>query len=220
MTAVAATEEPNERALAELRAYCDDGPLAGLLGRLLGPFVPVPAPVLVIAGWLVPAAVLTLGGHDVSPAALGAGMAAVVLAAGIAAGRPSSRRGDWSLPPLMRLVDYGLILWLCIVAAPGAVTACFALLAALAFRHYDTVYRLRSQRRFPPAWLRLLGGGWEGRLLFAYAFLVAGGLKTALFAAAGVLGAVSVAEAAVAWGRWSAEQQPDTQAPGREDLAE
>ncbi|MFC7104754.1 DUF5941 domain-containing protein [Nonomuraea rubra] len=40
----------------------------------------------------------------------------------------------------------------------------FVLLAALAFHHYDLVYRLR-QHVYPPPWLATLGLGWDGRMM-------------------------------------------------------
>ena len=61
---------------------------------------------------------------------------------------------------------------------------CFALLAVLAFHHYDTVYRLRHQRLAPPAWLRAAGGGWEGRVLVACVLALAGVLGPGLLVAA------------------------------------
>ena len=46
--------------------------------------------------------------------------------------------------------------------------AAFALLCALAFRHYDLVYRLRHRGVAPPRWLDRAGGGWDGRLLAGF----------------------------------------------------
>jgi hypothetical protein len=40
----------------------------------------------------------------------------------------------------------------------------FLLLGALAFHHYDLVYRLRQQV-YPPPWLATFGLGWDGRML-------------------------------------------------------
>ena len=42
--------------------------------------------------------------------------------------------------------------------------AAFALICALAFRHYDLVYRLRHRGVTPPRWVDLAGLGWDGRL--------------------------------------------------------
>ncbi len=41
----------------------------------------------------------------------------------------------------------------------GALPAAFGLVAAVAYHHYDTVYRIRGGAGAPPAWLvRTIGG--------------------------------------------------------------
>jgi hypothetical protein len=74
-----------------------------------------------------------------------------------------------------------------------------ALLVALAFRHYDVVYRVRLLGTAPGPRLSALAGGWDGRLIAAYALLLVGALPTAMYVAAAVLGAAFVADAVLSW---------------------
>ena len=57
----------------------------------------------------------------------------------------------------------------CILAAKaevnGALPAAFGLVAAVAYHHYDTVYRIRGDAGAPPRWLVRAIGGHEGRTL-------------------------------------------------------
>ncbi len=73
---------------------------------------------------------------------------------------------DWLVPPLFRAAEYGTIL---ILAARshvnGALPAAFGLVAAVAYHHYDTVYRIRGGTGAPPRWLVRAIGGHEGRIL-------------------------------------------------------
>ena len=103
--------------------------------------------------------------------------------------------------------------------ARAAYPAAFALLSALAFRHYDLVYRLRHRAEVPPRWLNLLAAGWEGRLIIAYVLLVAGALPAAFFVWAGVLGAVSLAETVVGWRRFEQARRPSLY-EDKEDVVE
>lgn len=48
---------------------------------------------------------------------------------------------------------------------PGALPAAFGLVAAVAYHHYDTVYRIRGGSGAPPHWLVRTIGGHEGRVL-------------------------------------------------------
>jgi Family of unknown function (DUF5941) len=191
-----------------LQAYRDDGPLATWLGRRLGGGAAVVAPLLTIAGAAPMAIVLLVSsGHDVPwtilPAAL---WLAVVAGAGM---RATARGGlAWTVPPLLRLTEYGLLIALASVAAPDAMPACFALLGALAFHHYDIVYRLRHQGVAPPAWVRLVGGGWDGRLGAAAALALAGALDVALVIGAAALGAMFVAESVASWQRFVRRARP------------
>ncbi|MCX5381390.1 DUF5941 domain-containing protein [Streptomyces sp. NBC_00091] len=73
---------------------------------------------------------------------------------------------DWLIPPLFRFAEYVTILALAAKAdVPGALPAAFGLVAAVAYHHYDTVYRIRGGSGAPPRWLVWTLGGHEGRVL-------------------------------------------------------
>jgi phosphatidylglycerophosphate synthase len=166
-----------------LTAYRDDGPLALAVGRLAqgGPS----STLLVLAGVVPLLVAAALAGDGALWWLAGAAVAWLVLAAGLSAGRPPG----WAVPAALRVGEYGGILWIGAIA--GAVPAAFALLLAIAFRHYDTIYRPQPPRAF--------SGGWDGRLLGALALGAAGATPAGLYALAGVLAVVFVAEAAAAW---------------------
>jgi hypothetical protein len=194
--------------MSDLVVYRDDGPLVSLLGQRPGRGVSLPAPLLTLAGGAVLVAGLASAGGGVSKAVLGIATIGYVLLAGLAAGQRLIGRLDWLVPPLLRVVEYGALLVLALLAEPAAVPACFALLAVLAYHHYNTVYRLRHQRIPPPRWLRFAGGGWELRLLVAYALLVTGGLAIGMIVAATGLAVIYAAETVLSWRRFSYAQRP------------
>ena len=113
-----------------------------------------------------------------------------------------AHRLAWLVPPLVRLVEYGSLLALTVVADPDAMPLCFAFLGVLAFHHYDTVYRLRHQRLAPPSWVRAVGGGWDGRLLVAVLLALAGVLGPGLLVGAVILALVYVTESISSWVRF------------------
>ena len=79
--------------------------------------------------------------------------------------------------------------------------AAFALICALAFRHYDLVYRLRNLGTEPPAWVGDLALGWDGRLVLGYILLVARALPAGFFVAAGLFATMFIAESIAGWRR-------------------
>lgn len=193
------------------RAFRDDGPLARAVGRLLGPRVGAPGPVLAFAGVLPLLAVAALGGGDVALPAVAAALAWAVLLGGASGGR-RSRSAAWVEPPAVRLTEYVALIWMASLEGPEAYPAAFALIAVLAFRNYDLAYRLRHQGTLPPAWVGAVAGGWDGRVVAAFALLAAGALPTGLYVAAAALGAVFLGESAASWvaaGRGAAEYDDD-----------
>ncbi|MET7932699.1 DUF5941 domain-containing protein [Streptomyces sp. NPDC005322] len=150
------------RALADL---ADSGPLAELVAKASGRGAfPYRAPGLAAFGaalLLSLAAVLDIGSWALPAAALG-----YAVCSGIAVGAPLKGPLDWLVPPLFRAAEYGTIL---ILAARsevnGALPAAFGLVAAVAYHHYDTVYRIRGGTGAPPHWLVRAIGGHEGRIL-------------------------------------------------------
>lgn len=152
-----------DRAAQALADLADSGPLAQALASLL------PGPPRKTA--LLSAA---LGAVAVVTAAWVWGPAwQVVLAAGLyvllsaeAVERPLKGALDWLIPPLFRAAEYGTVLVLAVKAdVNGALPAAFGLVAAVAYHHYDTVYRIRGDADAPPQWLVRAIGGHEGRTL-------------------------------------------------------
>jgi hypothetical protein len=184
--------------VSALRHYRDDGPLAELGGRLLGrSSTALP---WTSAALLPLLAVLVVPAQQAPLALAAAALVAAPLAGRARAGAHAGRL-DWLVPPLLRVAEYGALLLLAAGQGAATVPACYALLAALAYHHYDLVYRLRDRGESPPSWLRRGGLGWEGRLVAAAALAAADVLRPALYAAAVLLLVVYVAEGTLAWRR-------------------
>jgi hypothetical protein len=179
----------------------DDGPLARGLGATLGRAVQLPAIALLGAGAVPLLAAIAIAGSDASDAVVGAAIGWLVVTAGASRGRPHTASMRWAVSPMLRLAEYAAILWLGALAGGSGPAAAFALLAAVAFRHYDLFYRPRFLGVAPPRWVGDAAGGWEGRLLGGYLLLLAGALPAGFFAAAGVLGALFVGESVAGWMR-------------------
>ncbi|MFG3344407.1 DUF5941 domain-containing protein [Streptomyces sp. NPDC048018] len=150
------------RALADL---ADSGPLAELQARLLRGRTGVVAPVFVAAlgAVVMVAGALALPSGDVRliPVAV-----IYVMTAGLAVARPLKGALDWLVPPFFRAAEYVTVLALAAKAdSAQALPAAFGLVAAVAYHHYDTVYRIRGGTGAPPAWLVRTIGGHEGRTL-------------------------------------------------------
>jgi hypothetical protein len=206
MAATGATlAAPAQRSM--LSIYRDDGPLAQAIGARLGAVVRLPAPLLVLAGAVPLLAAAAIGGGDVSRPLAGALLGWFVLAAAASGGRPETGRLGWAAPGLVRVTEYVTILWLAAIASPSALPAAFALLSALAFRHYDLVYRLRHRGVTPPAWVNAVALGWDGRLVAAWVLLAAGALPAGFYVAAVLLAAAFVGDSVAGWLRFADEQR-------------
>jgi hypothetical protein len=181
-----------------LLVYRDDGPLAALAGRRSAlRFGGLP---LLVLGALPIIAALAAAGDDLPPDAVGlVALAFLVVVAGAGARHAQRGRFAWTVPPLLRALEYGLLIRLTAVADHHALPACYALLGVLAFHHYDTVYRLRHQGAEPPRWVRWCGGGWDGRILVATVLAAAGALDAGLIAGAVALGVLYVTESVMSW---------------------
>jgi hypothetical protein len=187
-----------------LERYRDDGLLSRALASI-GRALPVP-PILFVAAGV--AGLLTLAASEGDGASNGlvlAGVAGVVLLGGLSSGRPHTDRFAWAVPGFLRVAEYGGLLWIAASAGDSSHAAAFALIAALASHHYDLVYRPRFQGTAPPAWIGYAAGGWEGRLVFAWALLTLDALPAGMFIMAGVLGLAFAIECALSWTRLSAE---------------
>jgi hypothetical protein len=180
-----------------IAVYRDDGPLARALGRALR--LPVPPPALALAGLAPLLVAAVVGGGDVAHAAAAAVLAWALLAGGAARGGRGGAWIAWAATPLVRLTEYTGLIWIAALHGASAYPAAYALIAALTFRHYDLVYRLRHRGVLPARWVTALSLGWDGRLVLAYGLLVAGALPAGFYVVGGVLGAAFVGEAVVGW---------------------
>ncbi|WP_372411941.1 DUF5941 domain-containing protein [Streptomyces luteireticuli] len=152
-----------DRAAQALYDLADSGPIAEAVSRFARVKGAATAPVLALAGvlFLVPLVWKPFG----SPLTL-IGAAVYAVFAGLAVAAPLKGPLDWLVPPVFRAAEYVTILALAARSdAPGALPAAFGLVAAVAYHHYDTVYRIRGGTGAPPHWLVRMIGGHEGRVL-------------------------------------------------------
>lgn len=184
--------------MIQVKLYRDDGPLARVLGRLLGNAAGWPV-VLIALGMLPGIVAIVVKGAGASQGLAGACVAWLIFLGGISSGRPHDDRLRWAVPSLLRAAEYGAVLWLATIAGSSSQPAAFALLGVVAFRQYDLVYRLRYRGATPPAWVSLVTLGWDGRLVLVLVLLVAGGLPAGLYIAAGVFAVVLVGESIASW---------------------
>ncbi|MEU1664909.1 DUF5941 domain-containing protein [Streptomyces sparsogenes] len=157
-----------DRAARALGDLADSGPLAqGFAAVLRGaarrlPAFAAPAVALLGAAAVVCVSAFTSFGGP-WPVVAAAGYA---LASGLAVARPLKGPLDWLVPPVFRAAEYGTILVLAADSGVnGALPAAFGLVSAVAYHHYDTVYRIRGGTGAPPHWLVRAIGGHEGRTL-------------------------------------------------------
>ncbi|WGD39351.1 DUF5941 domain-containing protein [Streptomyces cathayae] len=162
------TGRRTERATRALADLADTGPLAERLAAVLSntaqrlPGFTAPAVALLGGAAVVTTAALTdFGGPWTALAAL-----LYVPASALAVARPLGGALDWLVPPFFRAAEYGTVLALAAHAGVnGALPAAYGLVAAVAYHHYDTVYRIRGDAGAPPPWLVRATGGHEGRTL-------------------------------------------------------
>ncbi len=150
------------------------------------------------------------------PVALWADLPAVALAAGLVGALlvgqgwqpPLHHPLDWQAPAALWVAE-SLVVAVLVHHTAGVMSAAgFAYLAAVAYHRYDVLYRQRDTGAAPPAWLSTAGLGVDGRvvLLLAVAWLAPGALIPLLWAGAGYLAVLYVAESAAGWRRWIAAQ--------------
>jgi hypothetical protein len=196
--------------MSALRVYRDDGPAATWLGRTVGRALSLGEIALLALGAVPVVVVLAVPAHTLSTQAAALAALALILLGGASSARAGEGRLAWAAAPLLRALEYGMLVKLTALAAPGDMAACYALLALLAFHHYDAAYRLIHQRAAPPAWTRAVAGGWDGRLAVAAVLALAGGLTAGMIAAVAVLAPVLVAESVVSWVRFlGTERAPE-----------
>ncbi|MFE0136008.1 DUF5941 domain-containing protein [Streptomyces sp. NPDC059037] len=153
-----------DRAAQALADLADNGPLASAFAALKKPGLPLPAPAIAFVGGAVIVCVAAFTSYG-SPWVV---VAAViyVITSGLALARPLKGPLDWLVPPFFRVAEYSTVLVLAVNAdVNGALPAAFGLVAAVAYHHYDTVYRIKGGTGAPPHWLVRAIGGQEGRVL-------------------------------------------------------
>ncbi|UGY95292.1 DUF5941 domain-containing protein [Streptomyces gobiensis] len=186
------------RALAEL---ADSGPIAEAVARTVrGAAAPVVAALGTVA--VIGAALWAPTGSWWPVLAA----ACYALLSGLAVSRPLKGPLDWLVPPLFRTAEYTTILVLAARSeVNGALPAAFGLVAAVAYHHYDTVYRIRGGTGAPPHWLvRAIGGHEERTLVVTVAAALWLGVgdtwfTIALTALAGALALAVLAESIRFW---------------------
>jgi len=185
--------------MSALRFYRDDGPLveAAACGLRTAPVAALPWTAAVV----VPFLALLLATPASAPLVLAVAVVVAAVPAVMAVHSDHDGPLDWLGTPLLRIGEYAALLRLAVLDGSATVPACYALLAALAYHHYDLVYRLRDRGEEPSALLRRAGLGWEGRLLAAAALTALGVLRPAMYVAAAVLLTVYVTEGVVGWRR-------------------
>ncbi|MFI5674143.1 DUF5941 domain-containing protein [Streptomyces cellulosae] len=187
-----------DRAAQALADLADSGPLASLVARATR--ARLGAPLLVALGGTAVLTVALFSGVTWAPVA---GAVVYTVAAGQALYRPLKGALDWLVPPLFRAAEYGTVLVLAAHAdVNGALPAAFGLVGAVAYHHYDTVYRIRGDAGAPPAWLVRAIGGHEGRTLLVtvlYAALTASQFKVALTVLAVAVALVVLVESIRFW---------------------
>ncbi|MFD4602448.1 DUF5941 domain-containing protein [Streptomyces sp. NPDC058464] len=187
-----------DRAAQALADLADNGPLAGFVSRALR--APLGSPFLVALAGVAVLTVSLFSGVTWAPVA---GAVVYALASGQALARPLKGALDWLVPPLFRAAEYGTVLVLAGKAGVnGALPAAFGLVAAVAYHHYDTVYRIRGNAGAPPAWLVRAIGGQEGRVLLVTvlaAVLTGAQFKVALTVLAVIVAGLVLVESIRFW---------------------
>ncbi|MFB6983119.1 DUF5941 domain-containing protein [Streptomyces scopuliridis] len=180
-----------DRAAQALADLADSGPLAELVARVLrrpARVLPGVLPFLIaLAGGVVVVATAAFaplkspspGYAPFDSPVLILGGLVYVLTSGFAVARRMGGALDWLIPPVFRAAEYTTILVLAARSdVPGALPAAFGLVAAVAYHHYDTVYRIRGGAGAPPRRLVRTLGGHEGRTLLV---IVAAAFSTRAF---------------------------------------
>jgi phosphatidylglycerophosphate synthase len=194
-----------DRAAKALADLADSGAVAEALARVLNK-LPVKPPLGARVFVALPGAALLVLAAALEPYGSVLPVAAAVLyvlTSAAAVSLPLKGALDWLVPPIFRAAEYGTVL---ILAAKsqvnGALPAAFGLVAAVAYHHYDTVYRIRGNAGAPPAWLVRVIGGHEGRTLLVIvlaAALTASQFKVALTAMAVAVALVVLVESIRFW---------------------
>jgi hypothetical protein len=180
-----------------LESYRDDG----LLVWRFEPALPLLATLAAVAAM----ALLILGDWD-SDTAVAVNLVAAIALGSLPSGATHRDRYRWLVPPLLRTVEFAGVAYLATRA--GHPDAGFAFLAAVCFRQYDLVYRLRHRGTEADRLVSWLGLGWGGRLLLVLVLYLADAIPAGLFVAAALLAVLWVGDAIRAWTAARPERTP------------
>jgi len=189
--------------------YRGDGPLSVWIGGFVDGKLPPAVPLVV--GLLVTFALSLTGLGKLNVVTMFVPAEAMLLAA-LGCWHPHDGPRDWLVPSLIHVGEYVFLAALGFsFSVPPPFT--FALLTAVALRHFDLAYRARNQ--VPPGWFMRPGAnigriplmpgadwrglGWEGRMLAAAFFASVGALPYAYPAAAAYLWFMLGWEALTGW---------------------
>jgi hypothetical protein len=112
------------------------------------------------------------------------------------------------VPPALRAIEYGGLLWMGAVVGGDAEPATFVLLCAITYHHYENVYGFRHRGVRTPARVQAAGLGWDGRLVLGVVLLVAGALPAGFYALGGILFGLFVGETVREWREFRLGQTP------------
>jgi hypothetical protein len=180
-----------------LESYRDDGLLTWGLELAL----PLAATLAALGAVLL----LILGDWD-GDAAVAVNVAAAVALGSLPSGATHRDRYRWLVPPLLRTIEFATIAYLATRA--GHPEAGYAFIAAVCFRQYDLVYRLRHRGTEADRIVSWLGLGWGGRLLLVLVLYLADAIPAGLYVAGVLLALLWVGDAIRAWTAARPERTP------------
>ncbi len=171
-----------------LESYRDDGPIVLPALKTTWPIVYLAAALFLLFGTIV---------LDVGKAATIFPVVFSVLMGAVTSGAVHTDRYRWLVPPALRVLEFVTVTWL--ARRAGHAEAGYAFLAAVCFRQYDLVYRLRHRGTESERIVSNLGLGWGGRMLLVLVLSLAGAIPVGLYVAAGLLGTLWIGDAVRAW---------------------
>jgi hypothetical protein len=180
-----------------LAHYRDDGPLSEAFGRA-GP-LRLQSLAVTWVGAVILAVGLAIDGRHATGTASLVGIAGFLLLGMVGAAARPHPRVQWLVPPVLRAGEYGIVATLAWRTGHTETWLAYALLALVAFHHYDVVYRLRHQHRAPSRTVSRLCGGWELRSIAVTLAAVGGVLAPVLTVLAVWCGVLYVSESLRGW---------------------
>jgi phosphatidylglycerophosphate synthase len=119
--------------------------------------------------------------------------------------RPPGPRWGWVVPPLLRAVEYGVVVAAASLSGAGVGAVCYGYLLAVVWHHYDSANRLRLGAPGAAASPTTRFAGFELRTV-AIAALAAGGARVFSVTAATLAVVIAVLAVAQGWSLWRRSQ--------------